>query len=121
MNGLWDARYNYQEQLNAVESATEFDTLVEELKRVNEELFTLQKRIDEGHAAREALNAQAQAADGLSYLEELKGASDYRAEYVRQLGNAITAEKAKKTAAAGTDDEDLVTAEVDAVVAFYEE
>jgi hypothetical protein len=51
----------------------------------------------------------------------LKNEADYYAQYVTRMNEEIQKETAKKTAAAGTDDLDKVTAETDAVIAFYTE
>lgn len=46
----------------------------------------------------------------------MKEESDYRTTYAKRLGEEITKEQARKTAAAGTEDEDVLTAESDAVI-----
>lgn len=54
-------------------------------------------------------------------MVNIKSDADYYATYVTRMNEEIQKEKDKKTAAEGTDDLDKVTAETDAVIAFYTE
>jgi hypothetical protein len=61
-------------------------------------------------AKREEMEHVRGAAAASSYVDQLKGDSDYSSGYVKFLGEEIAAEEKRKTSAKGTDDEDLVTA-----------
>jgi hypothetical protein len=55
------------------------------------------------------------------YLQEVKAESDYRALWVSRLKEEIALEKKKITDAKGSDDEDLITAMSNAVIAWFNE
>jgi hypothetical protein len=54
-----------------------------------------------------------------SFVEELKGESDYRARFVQELTAAIKDENSKKTNASG-DDADIEVAMAEAAVQYYQ-
>jgi hypothetical protein len=77
--------------------------------------------MDGYHAERRLAEEERNGLYENAYLQELKGESDYRAQFVKRLNEEIARERAEMEEHANTDDEDLYNALGEAAIAWFQE
>lgn len=118
---IWDKFHVIQNQLTETENREDFEVKLEEMKQYyTQNVQQNDSAIWALHQARDAVQSQRDSLEQKSFVEELKGESDYRALFVQRLTAEITAEKAKAANATG-DDADIEIAMANAAAAYFEE
>ena len=119
-NEVNDTIYNLQDRLYEASDWEAVEKVTEKLSAAAGELSAGYKALDKMWTQRGQLEQELNGLDEENWIAELKLESDGVKEYVKRYGEEITKEQAKITAAAGTEDEDLVTGVSNAVIAWYQ-
>lgn len=104
-----------------VKNEEEFNKQLPRLQATNAELATANKKLSDANFELDKAYTELYSLDYDSYISDLLVDRDYRNQFVKRINEEITKEKAEVAEAKGTEDEDVRTAEGEAVVAWFNE
>lgn len=116
---FWDELTLRQQRLTEVQSLEEFETVLTKLKEKQAELNGYETALWKMYEERDNLQSQRDRLEQQSFMEELKGESDYRARFVQELTAAIKEENKKRDEATG-DDADIEVAMAEAAANYFQ-
>jgi hypothetical protein len=121
LQGLWERQERVQSNLLEVQSEREFERVLENFYVAVQELSSAYSEIDSTWTRLSTLENTRNGVDDDTHIAELKQQADYEALFISRLQEEIAKEQAKLTGYAGQEDEDVLTAESEAVIAWYGE